>query len=488
MSIAHPLPELPPLISRSRGQLLCGIVAAEVLVLCIPWIWWGYAVVGTAVFLASLGLLLSVVRNRATGVILGWVLMFPLGYYYASFPKEESLVTSDRIFIGILLVAACWAGSGTTEQIPADLRKSAKYWGGFVLVAALTIPRVKLPLSALRILVEAFVFPGLLAWYVVRYFDVRKNLPRLHLVASVMAIYVAVVGAAEVVLQRDLMALPSSSIILAGEDPTAQFWLRPNGPFTSTNSFALIGWVSFFFLLFLRKAMAEEMPVWQMGVHRLAVACALLTSFMPLFRSVITSVVVVLAVDAYYTRGLRRLIRVGAISSFLLLALVLRLALPAVFEDRSSSANFEGRIATQLQVLKVFLDNPLTGVGLTNYAEAARNGRYASVYQDVEAVDAEHNNLSAVLAETGIVGFLFYLISQVLLVTAFRRVSRPRTQESMLVWKAFLFIFLAYWINGMSVISGFYSDLNLWYLFALAVVYKFALTQPRQTASVASLV
>ena len=53
--------------------------------------------------------------------------------------------------------------------------------------------------------------------------------------------------------------------------------------------------------------------------------------------------------------------------------------------------------------------------------------------------------------------------------------------ESKLIWTSFLYIFLGYWINGMSLASGYYSDLNLWYLLVIAIMMKFAVSRYSET-------
>lgn len=478
MSLTGTLPTAPDLNPARRGWVLFGIVAAEILLLCAPGLWWLYVGASVLALLALSGLLLSVLRDRAEGVLLAWVLVFPLGYYYASFPKVEPLFTLDRFFIFALLVAAVLSSKDGVIPVPRDLRKAAVYWFVFVTFAALTIPGVKLPLPAARVLLEAFIFPPILAWFVLRYFDVVKNLRLMHVFTCVMATYVAGVGMAEVVLQRDLMALPSSSVVLAGGDPTEQFLVRPNGPFTNTSSLALIGLVSFFFIVFLKKALPENLPLWERILHRIGITAALTAAMLPLFRSVLASLIVILLVDAYYQRGTRRLLRIAAVFSLLSVALALYLALPVVFEERSGSANLYGRIAEQKQVLLMVMDHPLIGVGFTNFLDAAQHGRYVTSYKGVVSVDTQHNNLSAVLSETGLIGFVPFVISQILFVACFWRLRHKKSGRSELVWRSFLFIFMVYWVNGMSLSSGYSADLNLWYMFVLAVLYKFGMTAP----------
>jgi hypothetical protein len=38
-------------------------------------------------------------------------------------------------------------------------------------------------------------------------------------------------------------------------------------------------------------------------------------------------------------------------------------------------------------------------------------------------------------------------------------------------------VFIAFWIMNMDSGLGFYSDLNLWYAFALAILYRYAVEQ-----------
>jgi O-antigen ligase len=302
---------------------------------------------------------------------------------------------------------------------------------------------------------------------------------------SVMTFYVAMIGTGEVIQQQDLLPLPNSDIYVAGDTRgqlpvggVGNFLIRPNGPFATNNTFAMNGLVSLFFLLFLKKALKGEMPAWQRVLHRTAVAAALTQGLMPFFRSVLISLAVVLIVDAFYQRGRRRALRVAAILSLGSVFLLLRIAVPEAFEDRTDPMNLYSRIAQQYQTFAIFFDHPINGVGLDNFNSAAQNSKYTSVYKDLESVDYPHNNLGAILAETGVTGFVSFVVSQVLFFAAFRKLSHDNSADSKLAWKAFLCIFLCYWINGMSLTIAYFGDLNLWYMMVLAVLYKFAITKP----------
>jgi O-antigen ligase len=482
------LPVAPNHSSDWQKRALGLILLLEILALTLPGVWWQYFGISLLTLALLFALVRSVVYRRATGLILGWMLIFPLGYYYASFPKEQPVLTLDRVFIGTLLVAACFAGLYKNSGNLRELRKPAIWWAIFLTIAATTIPRTKSPMGGLRILLDGFVLPAILASFVIRWFDVRKYLVWLHVVVCLMSVGIAAIGIAEVVTQRDLFLLPESAVIVAGNanESGAQIWLRPNGPFSSTNSYALIGLVSFLLLLFLNGALAGRMGVAHRLLHRVGVSVALLTAFLPLFRSVLTSLILILIIDTLYSRGARRLVRVAALGGFGLAALLMQVVLPQIAADRTDPENVFGRIAEQRQIMTMFLDNPVVGVGFNNFNDAAQKGKYVAYYQGVQSVDYPHNNLGALLVETGLAGLLPFVISQLFLVMVFWKMyrSKKRTPESTMAWKFFLFIFLAYWINGMSLASAYYSDLNLWYMLAIAIIYKYGWSAPVLPGSV----
>ncbi|HKW17143.1 MAG TPA: O-antigen ligase family protein [Terriglobales bacterium] len=459
------------------------IAAAEIAVLCLPLKSLGIAgltIIATGVFLAVVTIVLT---GRKHLLVVGWVATFPLGYYWFSFPKEHSLITLDRVLIVLLLGALAFSEHQQAWQIPSELNRAGLAWAIFLAFSAATIPRSITLLGTFRMWMDAFLLPAILAWYIIRYVDIRRYLPALHIVASIMTIYVAGIGVAEVFLQRDLLPLPEGGVIVAGDyasapdDLAAQIFIRPNGPFSTVNSFAMVGVVSLFFLSFLRQALSDRIPAWQSLLHHIAIAAAIAQSLMPLFKSVLASFLLILIIDAFCQRGWRRGLRIALMFGSGLLVALLAFALPAVFTERADPITFYARLAQEKQTFDMFLSHPLNGVGLNNFHPVAEKTAL-TYYDNEEALDYPHNNLGAVLAETGILGLLPFVASQVFLFSAFRKICHLGTQESKLVWKTFLFIFLAFWINGMALTIVYFQDSNLWYMFVLAVLYKFASTVP----------
>ena len=293
-----------------------------------------------------------------------------------------------------------------------------------------------------------------------------------------MSLYVCAIGLAEILLQRDLLPFPGGGVDLAGDysGDRAQILIRPNGPFSTDNSFALVSLVNFF-LLVLLKQMIGKMAPWQRCLHRLGIATSLLAGFLPLFRSVLISIVVILVVDIWYHHGRARVRRIGAMAVIVVGLLLMRSALPAVFEERSDMWNLYGRIAQQRQTLLIVIDHPMFGVGLNNFRDAvSRSTRYSTSYLEAESQDSPHNTLGAIAAETGLVGLVPFLLAQVLLFWAF--LSLPSGRNSTLARGAArqtgLYLLLLYWINGLSLTSGYAAELNIWFALVLSMTYAWA--------------
>ena len=434
----------------------------------------GLIVIGIGVGLPLLSYVLAAtVGGRIEPLILSWVLIFPLGYYFFSFPAEKSVITLDRVLPMALLLSMVLAPRESSEPIPIPIRKCALAWGIFLLVAGVSVLRGSDALMAGRCLVDSFCLPAIVGWGILRNLRVRSHLASLHTVASIMAIYVACIGAAEMVLLKDLLPLSGSTIYLAGSLP------RPNGPFYSNDSFALIGLITLFLLLFLRKAMGEEVSLGRKTLHAFGVAASIASGLMPMFRSVLIALMLILLLGTLAARKPGRRI---AGFAFLFLCIVsismVGVLAPEVYEDRSRPDNFYVRLAEQVQTLQVFLSHPVLGVGLASFTDVVHgNTRYSAYYQGIQSIDSPHNNFGGILSETGIVGFIPYIASQVLLILAFWKVRKRRAPAAEAVWTYFLYIFLIYWVNGMTLASGYNSDLNMWFILAVATLYKYSMSE-----------
>jgi len=150
---------------------------------------------------------------------------------------------------------------------------------------------------------------------------------------------------------------------------------------------------------------------------------------------------------------------------------------PYLFDARvSDPSDVYARIAQSQQTMALFWSHPFNGVGLANYANAAEKSPQ-TYYHGVGSVGSAHNTLASILADTGITGFSAYLVTQIYFLKAFWQLKRRGTREALLSFTMFFYVFLSYWLTGLMFTSGYYSDLNLWFLFVTACIYKFGWTE-----------
>ena len=345
----------------------------------------------------------SLLRGRTDPLLLTWVALFPMGYYYLSFPRHKPLVTLDRVAITLLVIGSVASASARVVRVPAQLKRAALAWAGFIAVALLSVFYVKTPLSVPRLVLDAFLLPALLGAYVIRHFNVRAHLKTLHAFVCLVSVFCAGVGLAEILLQQDLMPFDNGTVtfvVAAGS-----VVIRANGPFETAASYSLIGVTSFVLLLFLRRAMGNNVASWIRAIHWIGVAAALLQSLLPLNRVMVLILGILTLVDAFLVHAAhRRLIRISALGIFAVGFVAMRMLAPVIYEERSSADNFYARIAQQRQSLALFTDHPFLGVGLTNFNEAVQGSEYRRTYRGVFAQDFPHNNVGAVLTETGLMG------------------------------------------------------------------------------------
>lgn len=466
-------------LKSTPGSLLLGLAAilltgmAASLLIVKPVLGAAAAVAVIAAFL-FLYLLDSVLSGTVGPSILMWAFFFPLGYYFLSFPRENSILTFDRALPLLFLPAMAFASPKSSVPLPDPVRRCATAWVVFLTVAAISLIRAGDLIASGRLFFDGFLLPAFFGWCIIRNFQVRQNTGILHLLVSLMAVYVACIAVAEVILKKDILPLPGSALFFAGALP------RPNGPLYSDDSLAVIGLVTFFFLLFLRKALGDQLPFWRRTIHAFGVTGALAMALLPMFRSVLVTLMLVLVVEfATARKPSQRALRAALLVVCLTSSALIKTLAHDAFEDRSRPDNFYARIAEQMQALQVIRDNPVFGVGLGQFMSVVDlDTRYLALYEGVQSLNSPHNNLSGIFSETGILGFIPYVTAQVMLVLMFWRVRKRRTQASQLVWSSFLYIFLSYWVNGMTLAVGYNSDLNLWFIVALCVVYKYAMSEP----------
>jgi O-antigen ligase len=153
--------------------------------------------------------------------------------------------------------------------------------------------------------------------------------------------------------------------------------------------------------------------------------------------------------------------------------------------------NVIGRLATWESAVGITLDNPVGGVGLANY-QWAFDQRYfysdteAEALLDTTAADSPHSNLLWVAAEMGVVAFLLYVIANAyLFLIGWRALRRAQSGGARAAAAAFIALFVAYWLPGLTLASGYYSDVNLYFFFLMGLLSNPSFTADSHEVSAA---
>ncbi len=438
------------------------------------------------------GFLMTVVvmlaaRGETTRTLVWWLATSPFLSYFARFPVEQSVVTFDRLMV--VLVALCCLRDAAAGRIALRIGLFETLWAGFCALTLLDLAaRGGSSAFAWKTGVDAFCLPLVAFVAARRGTDVREIgwLPVVLL--GGLALLLLPVGLYEFLFQRDLFQYAGGSLI---RDEA----VRATGPFLADNSYALVSLVLAILvwhwpaLAGLTETRRQEMFRW----------CATLAAFgssaLPLFRAVWATAVGCVAFPAYLAGDAKRRRRIV----FAGLALVIvagaggwLVSQTRLYRSRlANPENVYTRLATYQAAWMVFEDHWATGVGLTRYTEEYNrryyneddyNRKYPTVGGEIPR-NSPHNNVLAVLAELGIVTGTLYVLAHLALLAEGLLLCAAGDPTKRTVGRVLLTLWLAYWIPGMTLASGYYADLNFYFFAACGLTLGAVRRIPAQVRS-----
>lgn len=392
---------------------------------------------------------------RSPEALLGvWIAASPWLSFVLRYPELKSVVTFDRIVIPAIVLGLLARAVRRDGRMPAiHVGELAAMAFGVVALASVAAVSVEKGF-ALRTAVDAFLVPAVLLYAVRGGFDVERGRVPVVAGAIVLGLTLPLPGVFEFLTGSDLFVYSGASIFRTGI-------VRPNGPFITDNSYAMVGALLAIFLVWSAGALRVRIRGVARTVWGLAVAGAFLTAALPLFRTVLATLLVALAMPmivALRVRALARTALVGAVLIVALLPAILAVSGTAVFRDRilDPSSGFS-RAATYLAGADIVADHPILGVGLTNYHSYFLEKFGEAWYVEVETVGDEgaesypHNNVLSVWAELGLLGLVPFAVAGI---TLAGQAWRDRDVES-------LGLMVAFALPGLTLVTCYSADLNL---------------------------
>ena len=458
-------------------------------------------------------------------VVIIWFATAPLVSFYVRIPTDRSIITYNRIVFAVLAVALSlkWMRITTAPATREQAIKSPAFSGGaamwcasfavskfeiaWALLAVLTLASAMAYSDnvayATRMAIDTFALP-LLAFHVARnHLDLRGRGNFLVFAAVALALFLFATGAFEFATGTDLFAYKGSEIVREGER-------RVNGPFASDSSYAIICLLLFLFLRAAPGLFRLRLDRGARLVYLCALAGAALGALLPMFRAVAIALAAGWMVlwlterrgrlRAQPSRPLQstrvrghlapaRRIRLNSLIVVILIALALvgfvAAMAPLLAGSRLADPRTAyGRLATWKSAAEIAVENPIFGVGLGNYPEYYDRVRHEEDEPIEEVLDTRasrdpHSNVLWIAAELGLPGIALYLAANVwLFLLGWRALKRAARGPQRAAAGCFLALVAGYWIPGLTLASGYYSDLNLCFFFLLGALSSPLFRQP----------
>lgn len=438
-----------------------------------------------AVMVAGAALLISF-NVSVEAVLVAWFVTTPLVSFYLRVPLERSILTYDRAVFAVMIVIVIlrWSradlGSSTKvsalQSSPISITKFEAVWALLSVAALASVAARSNNLAyATRMAVDSFWLP-LIAFHIARnHLDIRRPGKTLMLGAIALAFFLFAIAGAELVTGADLFHFKGSEIIREGER-------RVNGPFISDSSYSIICSMLFLFLLSARRLLKQQFDRAGKVLYWLGVVAAAAGAMLPMFRAVAAAMVIGLIVLQLSGQRARFLSRRPA-PALLMIAVLVLIGVAAVLAPLmlqsgrlSDPRTLFARLATWQAAVVFTLNNPGFGVGLGNYSEHFRERHFyrdptiRDVF-DARAAQSPHSNVLWISTEMGVTGLILYLAANVyLLLMGWRALKRASSDRERAAAGCFLALLAAYWIPGLTLASGEYSDVNLYFFFLLGAL------------------
>jgi hypothetical protein len=424
-------------------------------------------------------------------ILVAWFAATPIASFFIRFPYDKSIITFNRgvfaLIGGLLLIR--------TKTEPESSAKASKGEAGATRVASFSatpfeIAWALLSIAALvsalltshdigyagRIAIDSFWLP-LFAFRLARSQVIgRAHLRWLTLGVIAVAFFLFATGAYELATGADLFAYKGSRLVRAGE-------LRINGPFAADASYAIIALMLFLFLRAAPEALSIRFDKTSRLFYEFALAAAAIASLLPMFRTIAVALLASWLIVEWAGGKSLTVNRGSPIAGRWLIAALIAITVlaatvaPALFSRRlTDPRNALSRVATWEAACAIALEHPLFGVGLANYEDSFRaryNWEDESVEKvmDAQARSSPHSNVMWIAAELGWAMLALYLIASFFLARmGWRAFRRAQSGAQRTASACFLALLVAYWIPGLTLTSGLYSDLNLYFFFLLGLL------------------
>jgi hypothetical protein len=316
----------------------------------------------------------------------------------------------DRLFVILLLVALPRVGT-TASRRTGWLSNRMDYGLVFFLAACLcSIPGSLMLRGPLRVLLDALLIPCVYYFVAKRCMERVDFLPKLYIAGWLALLALGFMGCCEGLSGHDFLKYELETTHAEGTED-----FRVNGPFSTAEQYGIV-------LDMLILFVATYHPMRRNGlVRRSYLITGLVVSLVAVAYTVTRGVWLSLVAGWLAFNAVRRPMFTLGVSAFtVVVALLLTQGvLPQVFGNLwqrriANEKTIYSRVATYKSALAMFENHPVLGVGFSAFSESVERfpEEYSVTYKGSASVETPHNVFFGILAETGIVGLVAFLVFQ----------------------------------------------------------------------------
>ena len=406
-------------------------------------------------------LLVLFMREHLRLALLIWIPLGALAFPWVRFPREQPIITFDRMWIASLLLATFLTGRRAGGAPASRVVGFVLGW----LVLAITA-RLALGLALGDDLVvrsawvDGVLIPAGLFMVSRRLLNDTAACRQLAMACTIAGAVLALTGIAQRIWGFELASLSGG---LPRYDSFVRL-VRVSGPYSTPEVYGLslsICFAATVYWLQARGGMARSLGL-------VVAVLEVITIGLTLFRAawIACALILVATVTARRERS-ARLVGLAAIGALLLVGSQLAGNLDVLSERLSDSSNIYGRFATYQQGLAIFRMTPLIGIGVNQFAIGQEHVSEVAV-SGVRAVETAHSTYVNILAEQGLLGFVPLIALTVAVWVLLRSLrSRVTDPEDMLAVGAFCGASLAYLVMSMTLTMWPYGSSNAFFLLFL---------------------
>jgi O-antigen ligase len=378
-----------------------------------------------------------------------WLVLGPIAYPFLQFPRGNTLITFDRVWI---------AGTAVVIFVtPLSAKRAPESRLLLFAVACLTITfPIRALLSpgssqfVLKLWLDSLLLPLILLIASSKLVVTTERVTRLAGGFVLAGAVLALLGIAEKVAHFDLASRSGGSAIGIATSPDVSAGLfRVTGPYPWAETYGLSLVLCLGATLYWVQARGRRM--WFAGA--LVTSLELVAIGLAFFRAIwIAAVIVLIAALGLRPKQFARTIAVALTVGVLLLLTSAPLTQNAQVSQRlSNTSNINNRLATYATGLKIFDSAPLFGVGFNQFAAAEAAVRPDTV-GGIPPNPFPHSSFIWLLAEQGLFGALPLIVATIAGVRLIRAYGRRlRSREDTLFHAAVAGAALAYLVVSLTL-------------------------------------